>query len=280
MAKGKGRKRTRYFRTLQEVHHANPQTLAKYIRERFSQEAVSAEGRESLRERVLKLHEVERRPQAGSIRPAQAGSIADVAGAFAAGVMEKLGVSARKPDPVPELDACERWEGTTRVTGEGDFPEAAQYPVLLHYRRERDSNDLVYFRRLSDSRRLMLGKTVELFEQEHYQGAVPAGVNGLMIYVPRAKRVGVPLPHFNNLRQSFEAYPIYGPEHDMPVGRQTTPPPPPPPRLGKRQTYAMAVYGDCLCDPVTLDVVVELTHVVSTMESIPPEKMELSHAAL
>jgi len=298
MAKGKSKKRVRYFRTVQEVRNANPQTLAKYIRDRFGQEALAAEGREALLAKVEKLHEVARRPlsdeppappaptpppepqQPQAQSAPSSNSVSDVAGAFADGVMARLGVAARKPDPVPELAPCEQWEGNTRVTAAGDFPEAAQYPVLQRYRRERDSNDLVYFRRLSDQRRLMLGKTVELFEQEHYQGTVPVGVNGLMIYVQRTKKVGVPEPHFQQLRASFEAYPVYGPEHDMPVGRQTVPPPPPPPKLGKRQTYSMAVYGECLCDPVTLEVVVELTHVVSTMESIPAEEMELSHAAL
>lgn len=318
MARGKSRKRKpNYLKTITEARGLNPASLARYLRDRFDdKDAKAADGREALLARVVKQHEVARRRLADPEEPATvqsgtqtgpasapdttaapapppgtpptnvlagqtaANDIANVAGAFSDAVLNRLGrETGPKEDPLPPADACETYVGNTRITAQGDFPEAAQYPVLSSYVRERESNDLTYFRG-ADGRRLMLGKTVEIQAQEHYKGTVPLSVNGLTMFVPREKRVGIPIPHFEQLRQAVETFPITGPEHDMPTGRQEPPPPPPPPRMGKRRTYNVDVFGDCLCDPKTMEVVRELTRIETSMRSMEVETLQPIGAAI
>lgn len=305
MARGKSKSKRapRYFKTLYEARNSNPVTLAKYLRERFGQEAKAAEGKEALLAKVVKIHEVKRRPLQGdedtSTPPSQAtpaeqstattpaapaqpqadAGIAQVGEQFADAILGRLNVrTSREVDTPPECASNEHWEGAMRVTAVGDFEEAVTWPVLQRYRRERDMDDFTYFRAENSDRRLMLGKIVMIGAQENYQGAVSTGVNGKIIDIPREKTVGVPLPHWKVLLEACNAEPVYANyAKDVPQGtRDDVPPPPPPPSIKKMPTYYMNTMGDCLCDPRTLEVVVPLSQMVTAMRNVEVSEMELA----
>lgn len=309
MARGKKKQPPRYFKTLYEARNSNATTLAKYLRERFGQQAKAAEGHEALLAKVVKIHEVKRRPLQGDedtatpssqpapqesstatapaapAEPAQGAQpnadagIAQVGKQFADAILGTLNVrTSREVDVPPECASNEHWEGAMRVTAVGDFEEAVTWPVLQRYRRERDMDDFTYFRAEDSDRRLMLGKIVMIGAQEHYQGAVSVGVNGKVIDIPRERTVGVPRPHWNVILEACNAEPVYtNYAENVPQGtRDDVPPPPPPPSIKKMPSYYMNTMGDCLCDPRTLEVVVPLSEMVTAMRNVEVSEMDLA----
>lgn len=280
-----------YKKSLAELKVLNGKSIAAYIRDQFKVPADPKTPRDDLIDQVVRLHGMNNIPLQGvelsgredppespvdspdepiaDVAPAAPSSMDDLAKTFVGAIGKAVGGlnDASVPDDPLVCAPFEKFEGKLRVTEVGKFPEALEHTVLEDYRRERGGDDHVYFRgpktaTYPNGRRLMLGMVVEIHPQKGEFSYVHVIVNGLAFSVNRDELVGLPMPHFQQIRDAHEASMDYRENTDRNASRLDE-------FIVPSRSYNMSVHGKCLCDPKNGEIVHRLTEVVQVEQSLP-----------
>lgn len=288
-----------YLKTKSELNFLPAKRLAAYLRNEFKINADWKEGKAVLFDRALHLHEVNNLPLSDEAPPRkrkaqpsapivaaqhqpapqapapQPSGVEAAAGAFLDAVLRKAGEQTddeqENEDELWPLEPNEKRAGQLRVTAIGNFPEAARYPALRTFTRERDRRDFMYFRsapseKYPAGRRLMLGVTCVVNTQVDQPPYVHVIVQGLAFTVQRGVRLGIPLPHFQQIQQARDVRPGY--QETGKIGE------PKKEFMVPTQTYSIQNLGECLCDPTNGEVVEVLTRFEMVEHSMEPVEIQ------